>query len=147
MGILDSILETGGGRWIKFDTVGEAVTGTVVSITERQVTDYTTKLPATWADGNPKMELVIVLQTTEREDADDDGKRTMRVKGWGGPRAALHEACVKLGRPLEVGDDFYAKVTELHTSKGGTSKADVFVYSIRAGVPASAPVVDADMPF
>lgn len=72
-----------GGTSFKFDTIGKVCKGTVVSAEGRQQTDYATKKPKTYDDGKPMMELVITLQTDERDpdNADDDGKRRLYARG------------------------------------------------------------------
>lgn len=61
---------------------GVIVSDPVVS----QVTNFTTKQPEFWPDGRPREQLMVTIDTLqgpypEREDADDDGKRTLYVKG------------------------------------------------------------------
>lgn len=61
---------------------GVVVSEPVVS----QVTNFTTKQPEFWPDGRPREQLMVTIDTLqgpypEREDADDDGKRTLYVKG------------------------------------------------------------------
>lgn len=64
----------------KFAAVGDSITGTITGApTERQQTDFTTKQPAFWPNGDPKMQILVPLQTSLREDPDDDGVRTLYV--------------------------------------------------------------------
>lgn len=85
----------GGGKSAAFENVGDTITGTVVSTEVRQQTDFKTGVPETWDNGDPKLQLVVALQTTERDpaDPDDDGVRNVYVKGSkkGGSRS-LHDA-------------------------------------------------------
>jgi len=74
-------LTGGGGRSAKFETIGDKIKGTVVAAETRQQIDMDTDKPAFWDDGKPKMQLVVTLQTGEREDDDDDGVRNLYVKG------------------------------------------------------------------
>lgn len=68
---------------VKFDNVGDTVTGTVVSLAERQ----SSKLGSTtgeldfWPDGKPKMYYSVILQTALRDDPNDDGKRSVSLSG------------------------------------------------------------------
>lgn len=67
-------------KGVKFDTVGASVTGTVKSAPrERQQTKYGTQEPDFWPNGDPKMQILVDLQTEQRVDASDDGERTLYV--------------------------------------------------------------------
>ncbi|WP_346007263.1 hypothetical protein [Janibacter terrae] len=76
----DAFLLGGGGKSASFENIGDSITGTVVSTEVRQQTDLAGN-PRTWDDGNPIMQLVVKLQTSHREDQDDDGIRAVYVKG------------------------------------------------------------------
>lgn len=72
----------GGGKAAKFETIGATITGTVASEpTAKQQTDFRTGTPETWPDGSPKMQILVQIQTTEQDDAQDDGIRTLYIKG------------------------------------------------------------------
>lgn len=89
----DAFLLGGGGQSATFDGVGDSVTGTVESTEVRQQTDFQSGQPKTWDDGSPVMQLVVSLQTTLRDDADDDGIRKVYVKGSKKPGSqSLHDA-------------------------------------------------------
>lgn len=67
-------------KGVKFETIGAKITGTVKSAPrERQQTKYGTQEPDFWPNGDPKMQILVDLQTTERADANDDGERTLYV--------------------------------------------------------------------
>ncbi len=67
-------------KGVKFDTVGANVTGTVKSAPrERQQTKYGTQEPDFWPNGDPKMQILVDLQTEQRVDDSDDGERTLYV--------------------------------------------------------------------
>jgi hypothetical protein len=147
MGIMDSIMEGAGGRWIKFTTPGDSVQGTIKELRERQFVGFESKAPEFWNDGSPKLELVVTLQTSlPREDEDDDGLRTFVIKGWGVQRQALREACQKLGRPIDVGDAFRAQYMRNEAGAKGGFPAKVYEYTARADASAellvTAPVND-----
>lgn len=91
----------GGGTSFKFQTVGDIAKGAVVSATAVQQKDFTTGKPKFWDDGNPMMQLVITLQTDERDadDATDDGTRRIFAKGE--MLSAIRVALA--GRKLEEG--------------------------------------------
>jgi len=79
----DTFLMGGGTKsaFSKTDPVGATVTGTVVSTEIRQQTDMETGKPLEWENGDPRMQLVVVVQTDTRDDEDDDGRRAIYVKG------------------------------------------------------------------
>jgi hypothetical protein len=82
----------GGGVSAKFPTIGYTMTGTIESFRMSQQTDYDTGEPLFWKNGDPRKQLVITLQTDEegsfdedgnpKEIPNDDGVRTLYVKGW-----------------------------------------------------------------
>lgn len=80
----NQFLMGGGGRSAKFETPGTTVTGTITAEPEvRQQTEYKTGKLQFWDNGDPMMQLVVKLQTAERdpEDKDDDGIRAIYIKG------------------------------------------------------------------
>lgn len=67
-------------KGVKFDTIGASIQGTVKSAPrERQQTKYGTQEPDFWPNGDPKMQILVDLQTDQRLDANDDGERTLYV--------------------------------------------------------------------
>jgi hypothetical protein len=147
MGIMDTILDGAAGRWFKFDRPGDTVSGEIASITERQTRNFDTKAPEFWDDGEPKIEVLFALRTSlPREDADDDGIRVVRVKGWGIQRNALREACQRLGRPPQAGDKLAATYSHDDRSKRGGFPAKAFTYVITEGT-APAPEPTPELPF
>lgn len=79
----NDFLMGGGGRSAKFETIGDKITGTVISAQKSQQTDLTSGQPKTWPDGNPMMQLVVTVQTDERDtdDPTDDGLRKLYLRG------------------------------------------------------------------
>lgn len=69
-----------GGASAKFTEKGKWLVGTIVSVSKKQETDFATKKPVFWDDGEKKMQNVITLQTDERDDGDDDGVRAIYCK-------------------------------------------------------------------
>lgn len=109
-------LTGGGGKSASFKDVGDTIKGTVVAAEMRQQIDIDTGKPATWDNGDPKMQAVITLQTEDRDDADDDGIRNLYVKGSKKPEsqslaAALAAAIKKAGAPLDVGGTLACRYT------------------------------------
>lgn len=106
---IDGFLLGGGGKSASFDNIGDTITGTIVSAEVRDQTDIATGKVLTWDDGSVRKQLVVTLQTSLREDGDDDGQRNVYVKGSkkAGSRS-LHDAVASAvrasgARSLEVG--------------------------------------------
>lgn len=75
-----SLFAPKGGKGLKFPTPGTSYTGRVTSEpVEQQQTKFGTDIPDTWPNGDPKMQILVNLDTDLREDADDDGARTLYV--------------------------------------------------------------------
>lgn len=71
----------GGAKAFPFDNVGDTVSGPIVSMQKRQQTDMQTGKPAFWDDGSPKMMLMITLQTELQDSDEDDGMRSVYLRG------------------------------------------------------------------
>lgn len=66
-----------------FLKIGDSVSGTISEPpTVQQQRDMTTNEPKVWENGDPMMQLVVTLQTDERDRKieDDDGRRRIYVK-------------------------------------------------------------------
>ena len=83
-----------GGTSFPFNEFGDSVTGTVVGVEELQQNDMDTGAPAFWPDGKPKMMHAVTLQTELRDDADDDGMRTVYLRGSRKPESGSTLAAV-----------------------------------------------------
>lgn len=122
----DTFLMGSKSRSAKFESIGDIVQGTIATIPEvTQQTDLETGKPVTWDDGNPKMQLVVTLQTDLRDidDEDDDGIRKLYVKGSKKPESkSLHAAVLAAvlttgAKGLEVGGKLAVKYTGNGVSK------------------------------
>ncbi|WP_061960634.1 hypothetical protein [Demequina flava] len=74
----------GGGSASAFqkdDPIGTSITGQIVTTEVRQQTDIQSGQPLTWDNGDPKMQLVVTINTDQRIDDEDDGNRALYVKG------------------------------------------------------------------
>jgi hypothetical protein len=71
----------GGAKAFPFDNVGDTVTAVIVAMEKRQQTDMQTGKPAFWDDGNPKLMLMVTLQTDLSDGEDDDGMRSVYLRG------------------------------------------------------------------
>jgi hypothetical protein len=80
---IDDFLFGGGGAAAKFESQGDMVKGTVIEADLKQQTSMEDNKPLFWDNGDPRMQLVIRLQTDERDPSkeDDDGVRTIYAKG------------------------------------------------------------------
>jgi hypothetical protein len=70
-----------GAKAFAFDSIGDRVTGTIVSMQKRQQTDMQSGEPAFWTNGDPKMMLQVTLETDLRESAEDEGMRNVYLRG------------------------------------------------------------------
>lgn len=144
---LDQAL-SGGGAPSAFNAdtpIGTSVTGKVISAEVRQLTDYVTGKPKTWDDGRPQMQVIITLQTEDRDPAisDDTGERRVFIKTWGVWKEALNAAIkaaggTKASDVLVPGAKFTATFTGTKPSTMG-SPMKVYEYEIQ---PAAAAGVD-----
>ena len=91
----NAFLMGGGAKSAKFDNEGDKVVGTILDMQVKQQTDIKTGAPRTWDNGDPMMQLVVTLQTDARDDEDDDGQRTLYVKGQ--MQRAVQDAVRKAG--------------------------------------------------
>jgi len=101
----NDILMGGGVASAKFPIIGTKVAGQIVRGPDaRQQTDIETGMPLTFASGDPRMQVVVQLQTNDRDpsDADDDGVRGLYIKG--NMLNAIRDAVKKVGaKGLEMG--------------------------------------------
>lgn len=162
----NAFLLGGGGKSAKFEAVGDTVTGVICAPPElRQQTDIKTGVPKTWDNGDPVMQLVVKLQTDQRDDAEDDGVRNVYVSG-GFKRASLQKAVADALRTakakgLEVGGTLAVRYTgeepssvkgfnpaKLYAAKY-TPPADAWLEEPKTSAPAQAAPADdfADAPF
>ncbi|MGW9345559.1 hypothetical protein ACWGR3_28820 [Streptomyces albidoflavus] len=84
-------------KGLKFDVVGVTHTGTVKAAPrERQQTKFGSQDPDFWPNGDPKMQILVDLQTDQREDPNDDGTRTLYVAS-GNLKRAISDAIRNAG--------------------------------------------------
>lgn len=114
----NDILMGGGGSpaW-KFETPGETRTGIISAAPQaRQVREYDRNNPGGGAlkffpSGDPIMGIVIELDTDERRDQDDDGKRTFYVEGRYIKEAVRNAVRASGAQRLEIGGRLTVKFT------------------------------------
>jgi hypothetical protein len=127
------------GTYVKWDDRGmnNPITGSIVSIVDRQSRKYMSEELDTWDDGTPKMQWIITINTDERHEgqADDDGTRVVVVNQWSHQKKAMTNAIRDFADEPEAGDTFTA------TWISGVGKAGdprMFAYAFKkAGAPAS----------
>lgn len=107
----------------KFEHPGDTVKGAILSCVMSQQRDYMTGKPAFWDDGNPKTQILIVLQTEDRSDEidDDNGARQLYVKR---PSAMLKTIVTALGKTKfseSIGGTLAVKFTALGKAEKGMS--------------------------
>ena len=111
---------------------GDTVTGVIEKIETTQVNDFQTKQPAFWNNGRPKEQIHVIIQTQLRDPSveDDDGRRSLWVKGWGIQLKAFREACMQAGvKTPKPGDT----ITETYIGLGerGNAPQPPKVFSFR----------------
>jgi len=101
----NDLLMSGGVPSVKFDTIGDTVIGTIVDEPKAtQMNKYKTDEPAFWKSGDPMMQVIVTIQTDNRDPGDptDDGRRRLYIT----PRMMppVREAIVKAGaKGLAIG--------------------------------------------
>ncbi|WNM74149.1 hypothetical protein SEA_NERGAL_58 [Mycobacterium Phage Nergal] len=92
----------------KFKAHGDTVGGPIaVEPSQTQQTNMDGDL-LTWPDGSPRMQLVVTVQTDNRDPSieDDDGKRRLFIKGE--MKKAVQQAVIAAGaRGLDVGGELH----------------------------------------
>jgi hypothetical protein len=132
-------LLSGGAPSVKFPQIGAHVVGTVVSAEITQQRDLEGN-PKTYDDGNPMEQLVVTLQTDERDASidNDDGKRRLFVKGQ--MKAAVADAVRKSGSSLQPGGKLAVKyIGDKAPEKRGFSPAKQYQAAYQPGTD---PAVD-----
>lgn len=101
---------------------GDTVTGVIEKIETTQVNDFQTKQPAFWNDGRPKEQIHVIIQTQLRAPSvdDDDGRRSLWIKGWGIQLKAFRDACRQAGVKIPKPGD---TITERFVGLGQRSDA------------------------
>lgn len=122
--------------------VGTVVAGTITKVDTLQVRNYETGDPEFWAEGEPKMQMRIVVNTGVLDPSidGDTGERAIYVKWWGDQRNALLEAVRQAGaKSIDEGGKFAAKFlstkpTESKNNRGRLADAKVFGYQYQPPV-------------
>ena len=100
------------GKAFEFGAIGDTVKGVITDMKKRQQTDFQTGQPAFWANGDPKMMLMVSLQTEIQDTEDDEGIRNVYLRGGNytalkgkgtASLVAVKDAVKKSGKPIEIG--------------------------------------------
>lgn len=142
---IDSALHGGSKSFFNLHSEpGDTVTGTIAKVDVKQVTNYKTKEPEFFPSGDPKKQVILTLQTSLREDADDDGKRSVYIPLWGRKKAALADAMRAAGMKeastaLALGNTFTARFVgeERKRGKDGSYTEKIYEYAIQAASTAA----------
>jgi hypothetical protein len=104
---VDDFLEGGTkvpAAFTKHSPVGATVVGTIVDRSVQQCRNFETGEGETWPDGNPKQQLVVTVQTDQRDlGDDDDGQRRIYAKKPGELFSAIVEVTHGKGHKLLPG--------------------------------------------
>lgn len=112
-GLNDFIL---GAKYAQFKNVGDRVGGTIVSAEERQATEYPSRTPKKWPDGNPMMEWVVTLRQK-------DGAEVKVPFDTVAKKEAVRDAIRACGAPgLAIGGKLVLAHTGTEPSKAGAPK-------------------------
>lgn len=139
--MLDQI-ESQSSKGAKFERPGDRISGIIEKVTANQVRDFNTKQPAFWQDGSPKLQVLVTINTgvTDPNVEDDDGYRTVYIKGWGEQRRAWLDAIRRAGlhkaADIRPGDRFTAVFTGYGQSQNGMQPPKVMEYTIEHQSPA-----------
>lgn len=115
MTTLDEALARTGGRWMKIETVGDQLVGTLVHIDlDKNRTDPDGNVILSKKTGQPRKVFGLLVQTDLREDGDDDGKR--RYDANEAAQWAILDAFKAWRKENPSGDvtgcEFYLRATE-----------------------------------
>ncbi len=107
----NDFLFAGGSKAAKFPTPGTVVKGIITDTRVAEQTDIGTGAVKRFDNGDPMMQMLITLQTTDKDDAEDDGLRTLYAKGGkGGMLDAIRNAA-RATKGLQVGGTLAVKYT------------------------------------
>ena len=117
MSDVNDFLFGGGGKAAKFDNVGDSIEGMITDVRLSQQTAMEDNTPLTWADGSPRMQLVVTLQTESSEGDNDDGVRKVFAKGGN------YEVASGVGKSMKDAiADAMKKAEVKEIQEGGTLK-------------------------
>jgi hypothetical protein len=141
---VNEMLMGGGGKAFAFENLGDTVEGEILSATTRQQTSLDTGKPATWDDGSPKKMIVVVLQTSLRDNDEDDGARSVYLRGGNfvvasgkgsSSQVAVRDAVKRAGaKGLEVGGYLKMRYSGVGPGKRGFNPPKLYEAAYKAPV-------------
>lgn len=78
---VNEFLMGSGAKAFPFESIGDRVKGAIVAMQKRQQTDINSGDPLFWGNGDPKYMLQVSLQTDLQESDDDEGMRSVYLRG------------------------------------------------------------------
>lgn len=135
---VNDFLLAGGVPAAKFAQIGDTVRGTVVSSVVTQQTDLKSGEPKLFKNGDQMMQVVITLQTDERDASieNDDGLRKLYVKSQ--MTAAVGKALRDAGAKLAVGGTLAVQFqSEIPSTTPGFNATKQYVAQYRPPAPST----------
>lgn len=135
-------IESQSSKGAKFEQPGTSISGIIENVTANQIRDFKSRQPKFFDDGQPQMQVLVTINTgiTDPMVEDDDGRRTVYIKGFGLQRRAwlqaLHNAGLRKAAEVRPGDRFTAMFTGFGEAKPGMNAPKLFEYVIEHQSPA-----------
>lgn len=135
-------IESQSSKGAKFEQPGTSISGIIENVTANQIRDFQSRQPKFFDDGQPQMQVLVTINTgvTDPMVEDDDGRRTVYIKGFGLQRRAwlqaLHNAGLRKAAEVRPGDRFTATFTGFGEAKPGMNAPKLFEYVIEHQSPA-----------
>lgn len=135
-------IESQSSKGAKFEQPGASISGIIENVTANQIRDFKSRQPKFFDDGQPQMQVLVTINTgvTDPMVEDDDGRRTVYIKGFGLQRhawlQALHNAGLRKAAEVRPGDRFTATFTGFGEAKPGMNAPKLFEYVIEHQSPA-----------
>lgn len=135
-------IESQSSKGAKFEQPGTSISGIIENVTANQIRDFKSRQPKFFDDGQPQMQVLVTINTgvTDPMVEDDDGRRTVYIKGFGRQRhawlQALHNAGLRKAAEVRPGDRFTATFTGFGEAKPGMNAPKLFEYVIEHQSPA-----------
>ena len=136
-------IESQSSKGAKFEQPGTSISGIIEDVTANQIRDFKSRQPKFFDDGQPQMQVLVTINTgvTDPMVEDDDGRRTVYIKGFGLQRhawlQALHNAGLRKAAEVRPGDRFTATFTGFGEAKPGMNAPKLFEYVIEHQSPAN----------
>lgn len=134
---INDFLMGSGAKAFPFDSIGDRVKGVIVEMKKRQQTDMQTGEPAFWTNGDPKMMLHVTLQTELQTEDDDEGMRSVYLRGGNFTPAkgkgtssliAVKDAVRRANSEIEIGGTLTLEYSgEARSSSKGFNPAKLYV--------------------